>query len=157
MNHRNTIISSIVLSVVLFVLGWLMYETVLAYVKSGIEAQVVVYSTDKAFEHHLMMSLMMGFLGLTVGFTTLFSARFSREIKYGKRFAVFSCLGCISLAITTMNMVYNLGFASRYAPSDLARLDWSISAIPLHEIGLHSGIVILLGGLLSAVSYNRRS
>ncbi|NWK57725.1 hypothetical protein HW115_19055 [Verrucomicrobiaceae bacterium N1E253] len=155
MNLRNTIISTIIFSAVISVLGWFLYESVLAYVTSGIEARVLIHNPTKAFGHHIMMSLMIGFLGLMIGFSTLLSARFSREIKYGKRFALFSCVGCILLVITTMYMAHNMGLASRYLSPDLARLDWSISAIPLYRIGLHSGIIVLLVGLLSSLRYNK--
>ena len=155
MNRRNTIISSIVLSAVIFVLSWLTYETVLDYVISGVEARVVVFNPTKAFGHHLMMSLMMGFLGLMIGFSTLLSGRFSREIEYGKRFALFLGVGFASSSITIVYISYNLGWISRYLSHDQPMLAWSISMIPVHKIGLYSSITVLLIGLISAMFYKK--
>jgi len=151
MNLRTTKIATLFLTVAYFVIGWGAYASVFRFVSSGIGAPIAASFPREEFTHRFTMALMIGFLGLMTGLATLVSGRFSVRQQYRTRFVSFLLGGLVvaagiasylSLEFSWVGQVINSGEID----TDSGNIPWSIRAFPLHQIGLYSGLAVLVAG-----------
>jgi hypothetical protein len=151
MNLRATKIATLSLTVAYFVIGWIAYTFVLRFVSSGVGAPMAISYPREELTHQLSMALMIGFLGLMTGLATLVSGRFSVRQKYRTRFIYFligglvTAVGITSYLSHEFSMVGQLINSGQTDPASRG-LPWSIRAFPLYQIGLYSGLAVLIAG-----------
>ena len=90
---------------------------------------------------------MIAFLGLMIGLAALLSKRFSANANYIKSFVIFTIIGCIAAFAVIEYITTNLNSVSDYFESLKSNVDWSLSMVPLHRVGLYSGVIVFLVGV----------
>ncbi len=145
-----------------FVAGWFSYDGILRFVTVRAGQHTTAISLQEAFTHRLMMSLSLLLVGVSIGFGSLLSGRFSSGYTYGRSLLILLLVSVVAVGGWIVVLAKKLSaLANNFAALNvkiLPKTSLRLSEIPLYEIGIFgSACVVVAAVILAIFSSNRES